>query len=287
MQTIGLLANTRMASRVNVIHKATAWLRKQGCEYCTDQATADQAGLECKTFQDAASLARACDLLLVFGGDGTILRTARQMRGGTTPLLGINTGSLGFLTAASAHKLEPVLEQVLAGNFTVETRPLIQGTVTHQTKNGPFLALNDFVIGRKSGSRLIELEVLVDGQELTRYRCDGLIICSPTGSTAYSLSAGGAIISPNAEVLTLTPICPHTLSNRSVVISMASEIEVIATCDTPEILVAGDGEPLTDLPKGESVKIKKSRSQVRLARLHGSSFYATLRQKLQWSGAHV
>jgi len=253
----------------------------------TETTTAEMARLRCDVCPDAATLARQTDLLLVFGGDGTMLRAAREIAGSNTPILGINVGGLGFLTAVSSSQLVPALARVWAGEFTLEPRPLIK--VTGQVRGQPLLqrALNDFVISRGAGSRLIEIEVSVDGQLLTRYRCDGLIISSPTGSTAYSLAAGGAIVSPEAEVFTLTPICPHTLSNRSVILGLNSTLQVKALSEKPEIMLAADGEMLGDLPRGESVTIVRSRRSVRLVRLDGSSFFQTLGQKLNWSGSNV
>jgi NAD+ kinase len=148
-------------------------------------------------------------------------------------------------------------------------------------------ALNDFVVSRGAGSRLIEIEVTVDGEELTRYRCDGLIVSSPTGSTAYSLAAGGAIVSPSAEVFTITPICPHTLSNRSVVVSLHSAIGIRALSGKMEALLSADGEVVAPLAAGETVVIRRSEQAVRLVHLPGDSFFRTLRQKLNWNGSSV
>ncbi len=155
------------------------------------------------------------DLLLVFGGDGTMLRVAREIAGSATPMLGINIGGLGFLTAVPSDELPRALNHVWNGEFKFESRALIE--VSGRCHGQPVreIAFNDIVVGRGAVSRLIELDVSVDGELVTRYRCDGLIISSPTGSTAYSLAAGGAVVFPTAEVFALTPICPHTLSNRS------------------------------------------------------------------------
>ena len=144
-----------------------------------------------------------------------------------------------------------------------------------------------FISTRGAAPRLIELEVSVDDEVLTRYRCDGLIVSSPTGSTAYSLSAGGSVVAPSAEVFILTPICPHTLSNRSVIVSLDSRIQVKVVSPRPETILSADGQGICELAAGESVTIKRSRDSVRLMRLGGSSFFETLRRKLHWSGAHV
>ena len=149
------------------------------------------------------------------------------------------------------------------------------------------LALNDFVISRGATSRLIELAVTVDAEELTRYRCDGLIVSSPTGSTAYSLAAGGAVVSPDSEVLTITPICPHTLSNRSVIVPMDSIVQVTVLSERVDTMLTADGQVQTPLNTGDFVQMRQSKFAVRFVRLRGSSFFQTLRQKLHWSGSHI
>ena len=262
-------------------------MRASGREPVADEATARFARLKVATVVDAAALARETDLLLVFGGDGTMLRAARETADAGTPMLGVNLGGLGFLTAISAGEFAKGLGAVWRGQCTVESRPLIELSGMLSGKLLSCLALNDFVVSRGSGSRLIELEVTVDGEELTRYRCDGLIVSSPTGSTAYSLAAGGAIVSPSAEVFTVTPICPHTLSNRSVVVSLNSAIGIRALSGKIETLLSADGEVAGRLAAEETVLIRRSPRSVRLLHLAGDSFFRTLRQKLNWSGSHV
>lgn len=287
IQRVGLVANVEKSSCVAVVQQAARLVRTSGREPIADIATARLAKLRIPTVPDAAAVARETDLLLVFGGDGTMLRAARDTAEAGTPLLGVNLGGLGFLTAISADQFARGLRAVWQGKFTVETRPLIEVSGSLGGKLLSLPALNDFVVSRGSGSRLIELEVTVDGEELTRYRCDGLIVSSPTGSTAYSLAAGGAIVSPTAEVFTVTPICPHTLSNRSVVVSLHSVIGIRALSGRIETLLSADGEVVAPLVAGEAVLIRRSERSVRLLHLAGNSFFKTLRQKLNWSGSNV
>ncbi len=287
IRRIGLLANTDKVTCRPVVQKAAALIAKSGRTVVTEAATGRMTRLNCETARDAADLARQTDLIIVFGGDGTMLRAAREVAGTRAPLLGINVGGLGFLTAVSSREFAWALDRIWAGEFTLESRPLIRVAGTISGREIKDHALNDFVISRGAGSRLIDLEVSVDGLELTHYRCDGLIVSSPTGSTAYSLAAGGAIVSPNADVFTLTPICPHTLSNRSVILNLNSSIRVKALSERPEIVLSGDGEMVAELPRGQSVTISRSRDSIRLLRFDGSSFYQTLRQKLNWSGSNV
>lgn len=234
---------------------------------------------------DTTSLIRKVDLLLVFGGDGTMLRAARELAGSRTPMLGINIGSLGFLTAVPSNELPAALKRVWRGEFNFESRALLQVSGDSQGHPIEQTALNDIVISRGISSRLIELEVRIDGDPLTRYRCDGLIISSPTGSTAYSLAAGGAVVFPTAQVLELTPICPHTLSNRSLIVPSTAKIEVQVISQKPETILSADGRVVSELAAGALLTISRSRHTVRLMHLAGSSFCQTLRRKLHWRGA--
>ena len=287
IRRVGIVANPEKTAGRAAVREAVKLITASGREVITEPATARMAGLSVPVVADTAALAAASELVMVFGGDGTMLRVAREIGGARTPVLGINIGGLGFLTAVSTHDLAAALQHVWAGEFSVEARPLIAATgrvaggVLRQT------ACNDFVISRGAIPRLIELEVTVDGAMLTRFRCDGLIISTPTGSTAYSLSAGGAIVSPDAAVLTITPICPHTLSNRSVVVNLDATIEVRVASEKLEAMLSADGDCHTRLAPGEVIRIRRSRASVRLVHLAGSSFFETLRRKLNWSGSNL
>jgi NAD+ kinase len=287
IKRVGLIGNSEKTFAHGVIAEAARLITKAGRQIHSDPATADLAGLKSIVHPDAAALTRAVDLLLVFGGDGTMLRVAREVAGLRTPILGINIGGLGFLTAVSSPEMRKALKKVWQGEFFLESRPLIE--VTGRCR-GTLLrdrALNDFVISRGIESRLITLEVSVDDELITRYRCDGLIVSSPTGSTAYSLSVGGAVVHPQADVIELTPICPHTLSNRSLIVSMKSTIQVKVISPKPETILSADGCHLSNLGTGDVVTIRRSRDSVRLMHLANSSFFETLRQKLHWSGTNI
>jgi len=287
IRRVGLLANSGKVSSRALVQSAARLIQRSGRELCCDAATAQLAGLKCDAVAGVAALADRVDLLLVFGGDGTMLRVARDVAGSHTPILGVKVGGLGFLTTVQAYQLAPALKQLWAGEFLIESRPLIQAAGKAQAKTIAELALNDFVISRGATSRLIEVAVTVDAEELTRYRCDGLIISSPTGSTAYSLAAGGAVVSPDSEVLTITPICPHTLSNRSVIVPMDSVVQVTVLNERVDTILTADGQVQIPLNAGDFVQIRKSKFAVRLVRLRGDSFFKTLRKKLNWSGSHV
>ena len=288
LRRIGLIANPEKPRSIAVIRKAVTQLRRLGKEILCDSVTAQFAQLnKVPTATDPGALATHCDLLLVFGGDGTMLQVARETAGAGVPILGINAGHLGFLAAVQEANIADALRTVLAGRFRIENRALLEAVIHRDGSSTVQTALNDFVLSRGLASRLIELEVAVNGELLTRYRCDGLIASSPTGSTAYSLAAGGAIVSPDADVLTLTPICPHTLSIRPVVMSLDSVVQVTLLSRRLEATLAGDGQQQTHLSTGDRVLIRRSHHVVKLLRPEGSSFFSTLREKFGWSGGNV
>jgi NAD+ kinase len=284
IRRVGVIGNSEKVACAEVVKRAAKLVTAAGRKLFSDEATAKLAKLPTDDCAEAAALARKVDLLLVFGGDGTILRVAREIAGSRTPILGINIGSLGFLTAVPSAELAVALKQVWAGQFTFESRVLLQagGRCNSRLVDQP--ALNDLVFSRGIASRLIELDVHVDGELLTRYRCDGLIVSSPTGSTAYSLAAGGAVVFPTANVLALTPICPHTLSNRALILPLTASIQVEVVRSNPTTILSADGEVVTELAAGDRVTVCRSRRTVRLMHLAGSSFCDTLRRKLHWRG---
>jgi NAD+ kinase len=226
-------------------------------------------------------------LLLVFGGDGTMLGVAREIAGSPTPILGVNIGGLGFLTGVPSAELARALKCVWNGEFRFESRALIEASGVGNGKKILASALNDIVVSRGAVSRLIALDVSVDGELITRYRCDGLIISSPTGSTAYSLAAGGAVVLPTAEVFAMTPICPHALSNRSIILPLSSKISVKAISPLPATILSADGQLIGELDAGDEIVIRRSRRAIRLMHLADSSFFEALRHKLQWRGAYL
>jgi NAD+ kinase len=285
IKRVGLIGNSEKVSCAEAVKRAARLVAAAGRAIYSDTATARLANLKAVVCPEAATLARKVDLLLVFGGDGTLLRVAREIAGSHTPILGINIGSLGFLTAVPSAHLARALKQVWNGEFSLESRALLQATGRSSGRTIDQTVLNDVVISRGIASRLIELDVRVNGDPLTRYRCDGLIISSPTGSTAYSLAAGGAVVFPTADVLALTPICPHTLSNRSLILPLTATIEVEVITPKPATILSADGQVVSELAAGDRLKIRRARRTIRLTHLAGSSFCETLRRKLHWRGA--
>jgi NAD+ kinase len=285
-QRIGLVGNAAKAACAASVRGAGQLIRRSGRKVFCDEATAALAKFKCQAVPDLAALAREVDLVLVFGGDGTMLHAARQIAGSQTPLLGVNIGGLGFLTAVPSDKLADALKLVWRGEFQFEARALIEASGLGHGKQVRSTALNDIVISRGAISRLIALDVAVNGQPLTLYRCDGLIVSSPTGSTAYSLAAGGAIVLPTADVFALTPICPHALSNRSIILPLSATITVKAVTTVATAYLNADGQIVGEMDDGDEVTIRRSRSTVRLVHLKNSSFLEALRRKLHWRGTY-
>ncbi len=287
IKCVGLIGNSTKVSARDTVSRAARLIRAAGRQVYTDAATARLAHLKAAICPDTTAMARQVDLLVVLGGDGTLLRVARETADSRTPILGVNIGGLGFLTAVPSSHLSAALKCVWSGKFKIESRALIQASGRCCGQWITRTALNDIVIGRGIASRLIELDVSVDGDPLTRYRCDGLIISSPTGSTAYSLSAGGAVVFPTADVFALTPICPHTLSNRSLILPLTATIAVRVISPKPATILSADGEVVSELSEGDRITIHRARRTVRLMHLADSSFCETLRVKLHWRGASL
>ncbi|MDG1890102.1 MAG: NAD(+)/NADH kinase [Verrucomicrobiota bacterium] len=288
IERVGLLANPVKPSWRQTVEKARACVESSGRTVVHLPQATTARSFQKESGAIIRETADQSDILIVFGGDGTMLHVARSLHGLPTPLLGINTGGLGFLTAAPVEALEKTLERVWQGELIRDTRPIMQACVYQDATPGPDIpAVNDVVISRGMASRMIELEVIVDGELLTHYRCDGFIISTPTGSTAYSLSAGGAIVSPNAKVFTLTPICPHTLSNRSVIVDMQSVIEVRILSQTLETVLTADGQEQVTLNPDDRIRVCSIPDRIHLLNLPENPFFNILRQKMQWSGSHV
>lgn len=286
-QRIGLVGNADKAACAETVRAAARLISRTGRKVFCDAVTAKIAKLKCEIRPDAEALAKEVDLLLVFGGDGTMLHAARQIAGSRTPILGVNIGNLGFLTATSSDELANALKLVWAGKFNYESRALIEaGGICHGSRLSA-IALNDMVVTRGAVSRLISLDVSVNGELITRYRCDGLIVSSPTGSTAYSLAAGGAIVLPTADVFAITPICPHALSNRSLILPLSATIRVKAINAAPAAFLNADGQIVGELDAGDEITIRRSRHSVRLIRLEHGTFLEAMRRKLHWRGTYL
>ncbi len=242
-------------------------------------------GLFGEVVKDINSIKKEAELIISLGGDGTLFRTARDFSVEQIPLLGINVGGLGFLTEIPIENFKEGLESILSNNYRIEKRLMLQAFVVRKGKKiKSFTAFNDVVIGKSSFLRIVSLKTLVSGELVTTYLADGLIISTPTGSTAYSLSAGGPIVHPSLKAIILSPICAHTLAVRPLIVSSEEKIKVIPKSPHGKTLLSIDGQIEYLLEEGDEVEIEKSPHEVKLIRLKESSFFKILRTKLGWSG---
>ena len=276
-----------VAAARRVVEQVASFLEQQGCEVVLETQTAVNTDLNSYPALDAESIGQRCDLGLVVGGDGTMLGIGRQLACFDVPLIGINHGRLGFITDIPFDSMGKTLTPMLRGEYDEDVRSLIHGQVMRGNECVfDALAMNDVVVHRSTASGMVELRVEVDGRFVANQRADGLIVATPTGSTAYSLSAGGPILHPSIAGWVLAPIAPHTLSNRPVVFPNSSEIaiEIVAGKDAS---VNFDMQSLASLLKGDRIIVTKSEHQVRFLHPRGWSYFDTLRHKLHWNEGGV
>ena len=265
------------------LESIAAFLVAQGLAVSVEEETAANTGIVDYPRLDASGLGTDCDIAVVLGGDGTMLGIARQLARHGTPLVGINQGRLGFITDITLGELEQVLPPILAGEFDEEQRTMLEGGVR---RDGATIfesfALNDVIVSRGATAGMVELRIAIDGDFVANFRADGLIVGSPTGSTAYALSAGGPILHPSIAGWVLVPIAPHDLSNRPIVVPDRGEvcIEIVAGRDAS---VNFDMQSLTSLAHGDRISVRRSPHRVRFLHPRGWSYYATLRGKLHWA----
>ena len=266
-----------------VLDDIARFLIRQGLEVSLEHDTALNTGISEHGALNAAQIGEQCDIAVVVGGDGTMLGIARQLARFGTPLVGINTGRLGFITDVAIGQYAEALAPMMAGDYAEERRTMLEGGVWRDGE-GIFegFAMNDVVVSRGPTSSMVELKVNIGTDNVTNLRADGLIIASPTGSTAYALSAGGPILHPGIAGWVLVPIAPHDLSNRPIVLPDAGEIsiEIVAGRDAS---VNFDMQSLASLLHGDRISVRRSQHQVRFLHPRGWSYYATLRGKLHWN----
>lgn len=282
MKRIGVLVNTtRLRERPETVAPV-----KRAVDAIADGATLLVAGEAAALLgrpQDAADENELSDaeLLIVFGGDGTILRGARLAAPRGLPVLGVNMGGFGFLAEVGASELATALPDVLDGRYELDERMMLQARV-EPPASAPLLALNDMVVTRTEPARVMRVRVAVNGEHLATYAADGVIVATPTGSTAYSLSAGGPIVHPGVEALLITPICPHTFNARSVIINPSDDVTVEVAERTGDVVLTVDGRIGTTFAHPSYVTIRKAAQTTVFIRLRRDSFYSMLRTKLSW-----
>ncbi len=284
-KTIGLIAHTGKAGAAELIRTVAAEFDKYSLPVSIESEAARLVSL--KSNHSIADLGRETDLLVVLGGDGTILNVVKQLGDTIRPIFGINIGSLGFLTCAASSAFAEAVQGIAEGKIEFSERALLEVRVEDGKSSQRLRGLNDAVFSRGQVSRLVRLRTRVNGEELTEFNADGLIVATPTGSTAYSLSAGGPILAPDSGAMVITPICPHVLTNRSIIVDEDAVVEVeITERDYPVFLTVDGHEPLP-VAFGTVVSVRKSAQTLPLAALPGVSFFSVVRQKLKWRGSNL
>ena len=281
---VGIIANPRKQGSLPALVDLRRALEAHGIKVRLEESTAALAG-EADGIP-AGAFAREVDLAVVIGGDGTMLHAVSLLGEFEKPVAGIHVGTLGFLTSCRHDEINAIADAIAAGRFTTSIRTLLEATWHRPGKAAQkFIALNDVTLARGDTGRLVSLRARVNGELLNDYRADGLIIATPTGSTAYSLSAGGPLIAPEAGVFLITPICPHSLSQRALVISDGSTVELSSEDDDcGPMLFTVDGRDSVHVEYGDRIEVCKAARSFHLLRLEGWSFYEALRQKLGWQG---
>jgi len=281
IKTAGIISKPGIPHASNIVPPLVEWLKKRGIESRYDVETAKYLGRPDGLLR--AEVPEGADLLIVLGGDGTLLSAARALDGRDIPLLPVNLGGLGFLTAVTLDELYPELERTLSGEQRIAPRRMLHCDLVREDYIiQSFEALNDVVIAKTAIARMIDLEVHVDAQYVSNYKADGIIVSTPTGSTAYSLSAGGPIIFPAVNALCLTPICPHTLTNRPVIVPDISVVTLICRALDREAFLTVDGQVGVPLMEDDRILCRSSTNSVSLIRPPKSLFFDVLRQKLHW-----
>ena len=285
-KTIGIIAHTGKPGVGDLVNAITEEFSRFSITALLEKETARIAGK--KSEYSIVELGAATDLLVVAGGDGTILRVVGQLGEAIKPIFGINVGSLGFLTTASSATYHEAVECLAKDRINFSERALLEARVRlGEKQTAKMLALNDAVLSRGELSRLVMLCTRVNGEPLTEFNADGLIVATPTGSTAYSLSAGGPILDPESGVFVITPICPHVLTNRSIIVAERSTIEIEASDPDYPVYLTLDGRKPIHVERGSVVSIRKAKKTLPLASLPDTSFFSVVRQKLKWSGSNL
>ncbi|MBI3895124.1 MAG: NAD(+)/NADH kinase [Acidobacteria bacterium] len=288
IHSVGIISKPRKQDLEPIVPGLLEWLQRKGISAILDRETASALESGSGKAPGVSVVARSelggkCDLVIVLGGDGTLLAAARNVHAHNVPLLAVNLGSLGFLTAVAIEELYDSLELVLAGQHRIDCRKMLQIQLLRSGSSvGVYHALNDAVLNKGAISRMLDFEAYVDGQFLTLFKADGLIVSTPTGSTAYSLSAGGPIIYPSVEAFLVTPICPHTLTHRPLVVPDNSQIEIVLKTEAESVFLTVDGQIGLALHQNDRVVCSLSSSRVNLVSPPRKEFFEVLRKKLKW-----
>lgn len=281
MNKIAVFAKVHDPRCQDVAVELFSWLQGRGCLPLIEAHLARHLGCPGVDAEDITSRA---DLVVVLGGDGTLISTARIIGERDIPILGVNLGSLGFLTEIALDELYPALEKCLAGDYRVSERIMLRAVVERDGREtASHLVLNDVVINKGALARIVDLKTRVNSLDLATFKADGLIISTPTGSTGYSLSAGGPIVNPSMNCIVITPICPHTLTNRPIVIDDGSVVDItVSSLDDEDIYLTLDGQVGLELHSGDRILVSRANHTARLVMSEERDYFAVLRTKLKW-----
>ena len=283
---IGIFANIQKPKVRELLCPFLDWLIDRDIDIVLSKQLVEKLRLNEKNVDivEQASLSRKSDLIVAMGGDGTMLAAARLVGRSGKPLMGVNLGGLGFLTEASAEDFYPKMEKIVAGDYIIDKRMVLTTRVSANLPRGEYFAMNDVVLDRGSSPRVIRVDVTIDGEYFNTYIADGIIISTPTGSTAYSLSAWGPIVVPSLESIILNPICPHALTVRPTVIPASSKVILKVEFNDSDALLSVDGQENIRVASGTILEVEKGDFYIHLVTFHEHSFFDLLRQKLQWGG---
>lgn len=282
----GIIGNITKPIIKEVIPDLINWLYQKKIDFVLEKKLFDYLALKQKTSKvlNIKQIGEVCDVVLAFGGDGTILSTARAVGSTGVPILGVNLGHLGFLAEVTLEKLYPTIHRILEKRYNIIERMVIKAEIQGRKRNSDFIGLNDIVIDKGNSSRVMRIEMFIDDNYLTTYQSDGVIIATPTGSTAYSLSAHGPILAPNVEAIIINPICPHSLGARPMVIPADCTIKIIPFLEERGAILSADGQIEDNLKSKEAIVVMKTDYTVRWIQSEDNNFYSVLRTKLSWGG---
>jgi NAD+ kinase len=277
---VGIIGKRNNKEVYSIVRGLVEWLEEKGVEYLVDSELGKNLKLDNSVKQ--ADIPKHVELVIVFGGDGTFLSVSKQVNEYNIPILGINSGGLGFLTEFTLNELYPIMEKIIEDDYEIEERGMLSASVYKKNKKfGSYTVLNDLVINNGKVSRIIDLAIYAEGSLITTFKADGIIFSTPTGSTAYSLSAGGPIAHPTLPVTLITPICPHILTNRPLVVSNEMEITVkVLTVGSSYLTL--DGQETVKVELNDEIKLKKSDSTVKLIKSPFRDYFSILKTKLMW-----
>ncbi len=283
IKTVGIISRPRREDIARVVPPLVNWLRTHGADVTCDSETSDCLGSLAVQARKREELPGCTDLLIVLGGDGTLLSAARLAAKRKVPILAVNLGGMGFLTTVSQDELYSILEEIFTGKHRVSERVMLEAEIV---RGGAVIrrqnALNDAVLNKAALARIMDLELRVDDEYVTTYKADGLILSTPTGSPAYSLAAGGPIVYPSVEAFVVTPICPHTLTNRPLVIPDSATIDVDFKAEDDAVFLTLDGQIGIELVQGDHIRVRKAAEKLHLVRPAKKTYYQILRNKLKW-----